>query len=531
MLEVPLKNAGAKLTASLNLQPALDALFSSTVGPETFDAILLGTRNGRVLVSSGAVAQQLRLSGMEVLATKETEGRKSLRFEQLSEAITMADVSIGGVDYTLFVAPCCLQANGPEDRLVLAGLVRGDKMRAGSWAIPTTLVKISVLALLIVLVGWPFLKLMLLGERQKVGITDFFQLGVSGVAGLALLTVVLLDVSAYRRLNRDVDAQLSDLAHKLDSNAEAEIADAYAQLACLEQTVRTLGPRPLDTRIHSVLLDPRFKCGSHKAATPNEPRRTSTGAPLIEWRYPFFDTVAFIDTGGKQQLKLVTSGNPSNLIDVGQREYFKTISKGGGWAAHDFCNTSPCALESVWSRTTGEAQAVLATKTDLTLRIGSKDQNVVVAAISFPMRSLIGPVLPPGFAFAVINDSGDVLFHSERQRNGNENFFVETDSNRRLRAQVAAHSADALNINYWGAQYRAYVKPMQLPGMYVVAMAQTERAWAINREWLVVTLTLLTGTSCCGSRLRWRPSLQVRPGCGPIPDAVSAMDWSRSCAW
>ena len=123
--------------------------------------------------------------------------------------------------------------------------------------------------------------------------------------------------------------------------------------------------------------------------------------------------------------------------------------------------------------------------------MGRKSQNLAVAAISFPMRSLIGPVLPPGFAFAVIDDSGDVLFHSDRQRNGNENFFVETDNNRRLRAQVAAHSADALNINYWGAQYRAYVKPMQLPGMYVVAMAQTERAWAINREWLVVTLTLL----------------------------------------
>ena len=213
--------------------------------------------------------------------------------------------------------------------------------------------------------------------------------------------------------------------------------------------------------------------------------------PAIKWRYPFFDTVAFIDTDGKQQLKLVTSENPSNLIDVGQRAYFKTIAKGGGWTANDFCNASPCALESVWSRTTGEAQSVLAKKTDLKLRMGSEDRNLAVAAISFPMRSLIGPVLPPGFAFAVIDDTGDVLFHSDRQRNGNENFFVETDNNRRLRAQVAAHSADALNINYWGAQYRAYVKPMQLPGMYVVAMAQAERAWAINREWLVVTLTLL----------------------------------------
>ena len=492
-LDVPLKNAGKELTADLNLQPALETLFSSTVGP-AFDAILLGARDGSVLVSAGSGAEQLRFSGLDVLATKETDGSKPVKFKDLSEAITMAEVTVGGVDYTLFITPCCLQAKTPEDRLVLAGLVRSDKVRAGSWAIPTTLVKVSVLTLLIVLVGWPFLKLVLLGDRQQVGIADFFQLGASGVAGLAILTVVLLDVSAYRRLNLDLDGQLSDLAHRLDRNATAEITDAYAQLACIEDTVRALGAATLDTRVPSVLLDRRLECASPgEAAVPNSHDQLSSDTPAIRWRYPFFDTVAFIDTAGKQQLKLVTAKNASSLIDVGEREYFKTIARGGGWKANDFCYTSPCALESVWSLTTGEAQSVLSKKTDLKLRVGRSDQNLAVAAISFPMRSLIAPVLPPGFAFAVIDDSGNVLFHSDRQRNGNEQFFVETDNNRRLRAQVAAHSADALNIDYWGAQYRAYVKPMQLPGMYVVAMAQAERTWAINREWLVVTLTLLAG--------------------------------------
>jgi hypothetical protein len=493
ILDVPLENAGReKLTAALNLQPALETLFSSTVGPGAFDAILLGARDGRVLVSAGSGAEQLRFSGLDVLATKGTDVSKPVKFKELSEAITMAEVTVGGVDYTLFVAPCCLKAKTPEDRLVLAGLVRSDKVRAGSWAIPTTLVKISVLALLIVLVGWPFLKLVLLGDRQQVGITDFFQLGASGVAGLAILTVVLLDVSAYRRLNLDLDVQLKDLAHRLDHNATSEITDAYAQLTCIEDTVRALGAATLDKRIPSVLLKRRFECSPRwEAAVPNSPDQLSSDAPASKWRYPFFDTVAFIDTTGKQQLKLVTSANRPNLIDVGQREYFKTIARGGGWKANDFCDTSPCALESVWSMTTGEAQAVLSKKTDLKMRVGRNDPNLAVAAISFSMRSLIGPVLPPGFAFAVIDDLGNVLFHSDLQRNGNEKFFVETDNNRRLRAQVAAHSADALTISYWGAQYRAYVKPMQLPGMYVVAMAQSERAWAINREWLVVTLTLL----------------------------------------
>ena len=81
-----------------------------------------------------------------------------------------------------------------------------------------------------------------------------------------------------------------------------------------------------------------------------------------------------------------------------------------------------------------------------------------MAAITIPMRSLIDPVLPPGFAFAVIDHAGKVLFHSDRQR-WHEDFFVETDNNRRLRAQIAAHSAEHLNIRYWGSEHRAYLKP------------------------------------------------------------------------
>ena len=51
---VPARSAGGDvLTASLNLQRGLESLFNSRVGPSGFDAILLGTRDGRVLVSAG----------------------------------------------------------------------------------------------------------------------------------------------------------------------------------------------------------------------------------------------------------------------------------------------------------------------------------------------------------------------------------------------------------------------------------------------------------------------------------------------
>ena len=154
------------------------------------------------------------------------------------------------------------------------------------------------------------------------------------------------------------------------------------------------------------------------------------------------------------------------------------------------------------------------------------------------MRSLIRPVLPPGFEFAVIDAPGKVLFHSDRQRNVSENLFEETDDNRRLRAQVAAHSAEPVNIRYWGAAYRAYVKPMELPGTYVVAMAQKQRAWAINREWLVVALHLPDRLpAALARRRRWPRSLSDASWIWPDPArrigyyGVSALCLRPSWRW
>jgi hypothetical protein len=60
-----------------------------------------------------------------------------------------------------------------------------------------------------------------------------------------------------------------------------------------------------------------------------------------------------------------------------------------------------------------------------------------VAALSIPMRTLIDPIIVPGFGFVAINDAGKVLFHSDPQHSLSENFFLESDNSQRLRALVS----------------------------------------------------------------------------------------------
>ena len=62
--------------------------------------------------------------------------------------------------------------------------------------------------------------------------------------------------------------------------------------------------------------------------------------------------------------------------------------------------------------------------------------NCRLLRLSIPMRPLLEPVLPPGFEFAVIDQDGQVHFHSDTQRNVHENLLVETDQNRRLQSLV-----------------------------------------------------------------------------------------------
>jgi hypothetical protein len=470
------------VVARLKMARVLDPIFTARKAQGAFDTLVLATQEGDVLYASGRRVNELRSSG---LATLGRSGAQPRPFSDLVRTTAVDDVSVAGVEYKLFIQPCCMPTLAGGKPLVLAGLVESDALRSQSWAISTTLVKLAVMAMLIALIGWPFLKLALIGDRQKVRVSDLFQLGASSVAGLAIVTIVMLDAVAYWQLNRDTDAQLERLANSLDRNATAEIADAYRQLSCLDRRTKDIAAatRP------SVLADPSFVCEPETAPPALSSLALQTGqstARKLPWPYPFFEAFSLVDPQGVQKVKLATADSVPSAIDLSERPYFQTAVKGRGWHHDTMCPPpGSCSFESVWSWTTAEPLAVLAKRRAST--------DLPVATISIPMRSLIRPVLPPGFEFAVIDHTGKVLFHSDRHRNVSENFFEETDDNRRLRAQISAHSAEPVSIRYWGAAYRAYVKPMELPDAYVVAMAQKQRAWAINREWLVVALIFLAG--------------------------------------
>ena len=113
-----------------------------------------------------------------------------------------------------------------------------------------------------------------------------------------------------------------------------------------------------------------------------------------------------------------------------------------------------------------------------------------VATLSIPMHALLAPVLPPGFEFAVVDSAGIVQFHSDPQRNGQENLLLETDQNSRLRSLLAARSAGTFNTMYWGYPYRGYVRPTRIPGWSIVVFHAKQTSRALVLEWFIVAMLL-----------------------------------------
>ena len=467
------KNAGVvRLELQELLQPLLDE------GRGAFDSLLIASPDGRVVFQSGDA--KLRMASLDRLTRRSAPEQTETTFQDLARAPALTDVVVSGATYKLLTQPCCgrmirapvastagegaaaAPASGsaapvkpPDDGWVLCGLVSSANLSSRSYAVSFSTLVLLCALLVLGLLSWPFLKLTFLGEAQRVKVYDVVLVMFSTTIGVALLTVGAMDYVAYgRELQRELDRQLRALADDINTQATEEVNAAYGQLRTLQTTVKGLKVR-------------------------NDPDLTHIGELFTRRdllaQYPYFESFALLDDEGMQRRKLTLGSLGTLFVAAADREYFTHWPSAAGKPAAPGPPPAPSAagnpepapaaatpqaaepsrfIEAIRSRTTGAREAVIS--------MPSEVEGYRVAALSTPLRSLLDPVLVPGFGFVVIDDDGKVLFHSDSQHNLSENFFLESDSSRRLRALVSARHSEWLDIQYratstgrWSRQWRS----------------------------------------------------------------------------
>jgi hypothetical protein len=433
---------------------APDQIFKPIFDPSSkgaFDRVLLARENGEVFFQSGA--SDLRISRLDPLIEK-SGAKDSKPIATVFAAASYRNVEIGGKEYKLFIQPVDLPigtsfAGNAHETWLLCGLVTADKFVYKSLAVPSSLLLVILAGLLLAALSWPLVRLRLIGERQRVRVFDVLLLGICSLLGVAILTLTLLDFHAYTQLQDAAEEQLQVFADQMARNISREIETAHRHLQELE-------------------------------------RRLPQGPPAPTSAWADF---SLIDSKGQQQFKQSGDGKTRPRLNVEDRPYFQhardskemwTLSGPKGDVI------GPFYLESVTARTTLRPVAVLAEPI-----LDEKNQVRAVATLAIPMRSVIKPILPPGFEFAVIDDKGLVLFHSHSYRNNVENFFTETDEDQHLRSAVFARRGEPLHVHYFGKDYMARTQPVQGLPWTVVALRNEEPLRELNMEWVVTTALFL----------------------------------------
>ena len=194
-------------------------------------------------------------------------------------------------------------------------------------------------------------------------------------------------------------------------------------------------------------------------------------------QYPYLTTASWVDSSGQQRIKWTTKPTSPSFVSVSDRAYFQDIRAERTWNYH-WNRFTTYYLEPVYSRATGSQQVILSmpvhadSKRAPESSTPAKEGSLPAPKVSTPAKegwvstldlaaiSLLHVVLPRdlGYGYCVINNEGDVLFHSDDTRNQVENFFRESDNDDYLRSVILSRESKIMNAQYLGVGHRVFVR-------------------------------------------------------------------------
>ena len=506
-------------TGSINLRHILDPIFSQSL-LSAFDEVMLVRGDGSVIYAGHHNARRaLSVRGEEEsipeqIVTNLGQLKEKIGFREppakldlgvLRDVTRITEVQTSSGTYYLFTQPFS-QASVDDDpatkaaegrRWLIAGMVSKRRFMYEVMSVSASGVLVVMAIFLMMIGAWPYLRVALIGSHQRLAITDVLLLGFAALIHAAILTLLVLDVLAYRSLRAVSDKQLTLLGERLES-------DLYRNLSSAAETLRKLDEWGTDPTAKS-----RWALSDMLTFQAADPGANIAGLKLPN---PYVSIVAWMDAAGRQRYKM-TMREAAPPVNVGYRQYFQN-ALANRLASVDGDPENGIAIESIRSSASGETEAVVARPT--------KAHGLSVVAATVELIDITHPVLPPDFGFAIIDDSGKVLFHSESSRNNQENFFAETDWNRTVRSAVFARQEVLTGVRYWGADHRVYVKPLKKLPWTLIVFRNKSLLRTVNTEVVAMTLSMLLGNSAIYLviillLLFWNPMYRA-PQAWPVPE-------------
>ncbi len=427
--------------------------------PKTFDALLLvDAKGGEVFSHVGT----LRTSVVHVrdLARAPTDARKDA--ERLEPPVALAAtqrVLLGGDRFSLQAER--VGVFGSTD-LVLAGLVREDRLDSERWVLPYWWVLGFALVLVLSALSWPILKLWFMGRGERLTTVDARVLVVTSVLATAVMSIAVIAALTTWAAGRVLDAHMRALATTVESRLQTEIEVARQQVIrsqdVLGPTLSQLQSSQASKECPAVPDTIDGKAASSGPAVLIDPR----GNARCRWEP---------DPTRDYTLALWTGPTPC----LGDRQYFRDARADNlSWTGSGH-SIRRYAVELVRSKLTGTDLLGVAAPVSWTdaASPGAERADFVLVVSRRP-AAFRWPILPTGFSFALVDAQGQVQLHADPGRNLDENLLDEVDDRAEIEAVIKARGTRFLGLHYSGGSYRAFVRPLAF-GPWTIVVFRDEQ--------------------------------------------------------
>ena len=490
---------------SVEINPSLDLRerFHSLTA-DYFDDILLATSDGEVLFESNTSG--LRITNLNTmiaakggsssgkLNASETSGKTGSSFNQFQDATQFSnviEVKLAGTNYKLYIQPVPLRIGAAEKdghnlKIIVCGLWRADRLESEVVSIPySTLIWSTLLMLAVFGLIWPLLKVAYMSPSERLKRAQVYYLLSSALFVTAVLTLIVLNAAYMLDATEEANEQLASLAARINDNLKTELARALDLMNSLEKDgsfrlrLQTVTSEDW-TDVNFLNRDTKFFGGVSRSA------------------YPYFDSVFWTDTKGNQLYKLTVQSEATPKTQISEESFFQDLlnrrnlltlrnlnlsdGKSSIQGIPEETSKTPFRFESRYSPNTGEYIVLLAKPSD-PFDPSSRLQQVNAQVLVTRFVSLVDPVVPSGFGYALVDHEGLVHFHSSASRNLIENFLKECREDPVLKTFITNGSKGYLDVDYMGRQQGMIVEPLPCltgSGLSLIVFRDTNYFTTIN---------------------------------------------------
>jgi len=496
-----------KYTVFIHAKSQLDSLMQPILSRSQFEEVMLVDAEGSVHYQKHY--NELLATSLDSITTSTGE---LVQASSLRNASLAGDIEIGGTGYKLFSQPVMfpvLNMEGIENKdeqgymqavsleaWTIAGFIEQEQFYSLTRYISISWIILFFYLVFLVLVGLPFIKLWYMGGHERLKRRDVFLLVFCTMLGVAVGVLGLLDITYYTEIKHDLDQKLEAVAAEVEHQFLNELQASYLQLKEFEEKFEEKeddeGIKRMVLRADTITLD---------------------DIPLKD--YPFA-RLTLIDSTGWQRVKWSSGNQATPLIDVSSRAYFNRVRKNNLWAVRpntwidslgveieslgtDANRHYELTIEPVFSLNTGQNETI----------VSIPAQNESVATLSTRFASLFDPVLPLNVGMAIVDDRGNVLYHSDELRNLRENFIAESNNDEALRVAILHGVTKKIDVEYLGQGHRLYITPMDdIPWRLIIFLdkrfVRTVNLHLFSEALFLFSAYLLLMVVLWASRMWWK---------------------------